>query len=321
MNHYGKTLLSIALLGTTLCAQAAYPDHAVRIIVPYVPGGNIDITARTIAPGLAEALGTQVVIDNRGGAGGTIGSEMAAKAAPDGYTLLMGSTGTLATTPALYPKVGFDPLKDYAATSMVSVVPLIIVVNPAMPVKDVRDFIALAKSRAGTVTMSSSGTGTSNHLAGELFQTVTGTKMIHVPYKGSGPALVDLMGGQVDVMFDQVSSSIGFIQGGKLHALAVTSPKRSGSLPDVPTLDESGLKGFDASTTTAILLPAATPQEIVTKVYNALIKTLRLPSTRDNFRRIGADVLESTPEDFMRTLRSELTKWTKVIRDGNVKVE
>ena len=314
-------LLAYGLWTFMSAAHAAYPDRPIRIVVPYVPGGNIDITARTIAPGLSQALSVQVVIDNRGGAGGTIGTELAAKAAPDGYTLLMGSTGTLATAPALYPQVGFDPVKDFAATSLVSIVPLVIVVHPAMPVKTVSDFIGLAKARPGRITMSSSGTGTSNHLTGELFQSVTGTKFIHVPYKGSGPALVDLMGGQVDLLFDQLSSSIGYIQGGRLHALAVTTLKRAGTLPAVPTLDESGLRGFDASTTTGIMLPAATPPDIVAKVHAALIKTLHQPSTRDNFARIGADVLESSPDEFMRTLRVEIAKWTKVIRDANIKLE
>ncbi|HWI13834.1 MAG TPA: tripartite tricarboxylate transporter substrate binding protein, partial [Burkholderiales bacterium] len=292
-----------------------------RIIVPYPPGGNIDITARTIAPGLGEALGTTVVIDNRGGAGGTIGSELAAKSAPDGYTMLLGSTGTLATSPLLYAKVGFDPLKDYAFTSLVSIVPLVIVVNPSIPAKNIKDFVGLAKARPGRVTMGSAGTGTSNHLAGEYFQSVAGIKLVHVPYKGSGPALVDLMGGQIDVMFDQLSSSIGYIQGGKLRALAVTTLKRSSGLPNTPTVDESGYKGFEASTTTGILLPVATPKDVVQKVYEALLKVLQQPSTKDHFARIGADVLHSNPQQFEKALRDEITKWTKVVRDANVKVE
>ena len=321
MNVTRLTLLSAIFAVASGGSHAAFPDRPIRIIVPYVPGGNIDITARTIAPGMSEALGVQVVIDNRGGAGGTIGTEIAAKAAPDGYTLLLGSTGTLATAPALYPKVGFDPIKDFAMSSLVSVVPLVLDVHPSMPVKTVRDFIALAKTRPGRITMSSSGTGTTNHLTGELFQSVTGTKFIHVPYKGSGPALVDLMGGQVDLLFDQLPASIGFIQSGKLHAVAVTTLKRATTLPSVPTLDESGLKGFDASTTTGIMMPAATPPDVAAKVHAAVLKSLRQTSTRENFARIGADVLESSPEEFTRTLRAEIAKWTKVIRDANIKME
>lgn len=302
-------------------AGAAYPDRPVRIIVPYPPGGNIDITARTIAPGLGEALRATIVVENRGGAGGTIGSELVAKAAPDGYTMLLGSTGTLATAPLLYSKVGFDPLKDYAYTSLVSVVPLVVEVNPSIPAKNLKEFIALVKARPGKVTMGSAGTGTSNHLTGEYFQMVTGTKMVHVPYKGSGPALVDLMGGQIDVMFDQLSSSIGYIKSGKLRALAVTTLKRSSALPDIPTVDESGYKGFEGSTTTGVLLPAATPKEIVQKVHAALLKVLAQPATKAAFTRIGADVLHSTQQEFEQTLRSEMAKWTKVVREANIKVE
>ncbi|HSQ03216.1 MAG TPA: tripartite tricarboxylate transporter substrate-binding protein, partial [Burkholderiales bacterium] len=202
-----------------------------------------------------------------------------------------------------------------------SVVPLVAVVNPAIPAKNIKEFIALAKARPGRITMGSAGTGTSNHLTGEYFQTVTGTKLVHVPYKGSGPALVDLMGGQIDVMFDQLSSSIGYIQGGKLRALAVTTLKRASAMSTIPTMDESGFKGFEASTTTGILLPAATPKDIVQKVHAALIKVLRQPSTKEHFTRIGADALESTPEEFEKLMQSEITKWGKVIRDANVKVE
>jgi tripartite-type tricarboxylate transporter receptor subunit TctC len=316
-------LMFVSLLAAApaFAAQGVYPDRPIRLIVPYPPGGNIDITARTIAPGLSETLGVQIVVDNRGGAGGTIGSEMAAKAPPDGYTFLMGSTGTLATAQALYPRLGFDPLKDFAYTSLVSSVALVAVTIPTLPARNVKELIALLKARPGRVTMASAGIGTSNHLTGEYFQTVTATKLVHVPYKGSGPALVDLMGGQVDMMFDQVSSAIGHIISGKLRALAVTTLKRTSALPKVPTMDESGLKGFEASTTTGILLPAKTPMEIQKRVYAAVVKTLRLPATREGFAKVGADVIESTPEELDRLMRAENVKWTKVIRDANVKVE
>jgi tripartite-type tricarboxylate transporter receptor subunit TctC len=302
-------------------AGAVYPDRPIRLIVPYAPGGNIDITARTIAPALGEALAVQIVVDNRGGAGGTLGSEIAAKSPPDGYTLLMGSSGTLATARALYPRLNFDPLKDFAYTSLVSVVPLIAEVSPSLPVKNVKDLIDLAKSRPGRVTMGSAGAGTSNHLTGELFQSMTQTKLVHVPYKGSGPALVDLMGGQIDMTFDQLSASIGHIQSGKLRALAVTTLKRSSLLPNVPTMDEAGLKGFEASTSTGIVLPAATPRENVKKLYDALLKVLRQPSTRESFARLGAEVLESTPEQFDKLMQHETAKWSKVVRDAGVKLE
>ncbi len=302
-------------------ASAAYPEKPIRIIVPYVPGGNIDITARTLAPGLGEALGQTIVVENRGGAGGTIGTEIAAKAPADGYTLLLGSSGTLTNAPALYPKLGYDPLKDFATTSMTTVVPIVIETHPSVPVKTVREFIALAKSRPDRITMASAGSGSSNHLAGALFQKETQTRLIHVPYKGSGAALVDLMGGQVDVFFDQLSSSIGYLQSGKLRAIAVTTLKRSPHLPEVPSANESGVPGFDASTVTGIALPAATPAEVVMKVHTALIKVLRAKSTRDSFARFGAETLESSPEEFAKFIREDLAKWSKLVRETGIKLE
>ncbi len=312
--------LSTLLLAAN-CVLAAYPERAIRIIVPYAPGGNIDITARTIAPGMSEALGQQVVIDNRGGAGGTLGADIAAKSAPDGYTLLLGSSGTISTAPPLYPKLGYDPIKDFAATSLVSNVPLVLEAHPSIPAKTVKEFIVLAKTRPGRITMGSSGAGTTNHLSGELFQSATGTKFIHVPYKGSGPGLVDLMGGQIDIFFDQLSASIGFIQAGRLRGLAVTTAKRATAMPELPTIAESGIPGFDASTWTAILLPAATPQDIVLKVHAALIKTLRAKATRDSFARLGAETLDSTPEEATRFMKEDLAKWTRVVREAGIKLE
>jgi tripartite-type tricarboxylate transporter receptor subunit TctC len=314
-------LVLTALLFAASYALAAYPERTIRIIVPYAPGGNIDITARTIAPGMSEALGQQVVIDNRGGAGGTLGTDIGAKAAPDGYTLVLGSSGTLSTAPPLYPKLPYDPLKDFATTSLVSNVPLVLEVHPSIPARNVKEFIALAKTRPGKITMGSSGAGTTNHLSGELFQSATGTKLIHIPYKGSGPGLVDLIGGQIDIFFDQLSASIGFIQAGKLRPLAVTTIKRAAALPELPTLDESGLKGFDASTWTGIVLPAATPRDVVLKLHGALSKTLKMKTVQDNFTRLGAETLESTPEEFARFMRADLDKWTKVVKQAGIKLE
>ncbi|MDB5810492.1 MAG: hypothetical protein JWN94_2614 [Betaproteobacteria bacterium] len=316
---HGLTLL--ALLVATSHALAAYPERSIRIIVPYAPGGNIDITARTIAPGMAEALGQQIVIDNRGGAGGTLGTEIGSKAAPDGYTLTLGSTGTLSTAPPLYPKMGYDPIKDFATTSLVNNVPLVLEMHPSIPAKSVKEFITLAKSRPGKITMGSSGAGTTNHLSGELFQRETGTKFIHIPYKGSGPGLIDLMGGQIDIFFDQLSASIGYIQSGRLRALAVTTIKRASAMPELPTIAESGIPGFDSSTWTGIVMPAATPQDVVLKVHAALVKTLRTKATRDAFTRLGAETLESTPEEFARFMRADLEKWTKVVRAAGIKLE
>ncbi len=309
------------LLLAAMSADCAYPERPIRIIVPYAPGGNIDITARTIAPGLAEALGTQVVIDNRGGAGGTLGTDLGAKAAPDGYTLTLGSTGTLSTAPPLYPKMGYDPIKDFAFTSLVNNVALVLEEHPSIPARTVKEFIALAKSRPGKITMGSSGAGTTNHLSGELFQSATGTRFIHIPYKGSGPGLIDLMGGQIDIFFDQLSASIGYIQAGRLRALAVTTIKRASAMPALPTIAESGIPGFDSSTWTAIIMPAATPQDIVLKVQAALVKTLRMKSTRDAFSRLGAETLESSPEETTRFVKEDLAKWTRVVREAGIKLE
>jgi tripartite-type tricarboxylate transporter receptor subunit TctC len=314
-----------ALAALPLCLATAtafgFPDRPVRLVVPFAPGGNIDITARTIAPGMGEALGVQVLVENRAGAGGLIGSEAVVRAQPDGYTTLLGSTGTLSTAVALHPKIRFDPMKDLAPTSLVSVVPLVITVHPALPARSVKEFIALVKARPGKVTMASAGTGTSNHLAGEYFQAVTGTKMVHIPYKGSGPALTDLMGGQIDLIFDQVASSLPFIRSGRLKAIAVTTPRRSAALPDTPTLAESGLPGFDASTSTGVMLPGGTPAAIVTRMHAAVVQSVRMPSTREGLLRIGADPLESSPEDFAKLLRSEIDKWTKVVKTADIRVE
>ncbi|MGH8617098.1 MAG: Bug family tripartite tricarboxylate transporter substrate binding protein [Burkholderiales bacterium] len=313
---------AVALLLTAAAVHAQpWPVKPFRIIVPFPPGGNIDITGRTLAPGLTETLGQPVVVDNRGGAGGTIGTELAAKSPPDGYTLLVGSTGTLTAAPALYPKLGYDPQRDFAAIAMVSVVPIVIVIHPSLPARDFREFLAMVKARPGKVTMASAGSGSSNHLAGELFQSVTGTKLIHIPYKGSGPALVDVMGGQVDMHFDQLSSSLGFIQSGKLRAIAVTTLKRSSSLPNVPTVDESGYQGFEASTFAAILVPSATPRDIQQRLTAAMQKILRTPATRDTFARFAAEVPDVSVEEFERYLRADREKWTKVVREANIKVE
>jgi tripartite-type tricarboxylate transporter receptor subunit TctC len=321
MMHVRDWVAALAVLLAAGCALAAYPERAIRIVVPYPPGGNIDITARTIAPGISAALGQQIVVDNRAGAGGTLGADIAAKSAPDGYTLLLGSSGTLSTAPPLYPRLPYDPLKDFATISLVSNVPLVLEMHPLIPAHSIKEFIALARSQPGKITMGSSGAGTTNHLTGELFQVATGTKFVHVPYKGSGPGLIDLMGGQIDIFFDQLSSSIGFIQARKLRALAVTTSRRAAAMPELPTLAESGLTGFDASTWTGVVLPAATPHDIVLKLHAALSKTLRAKATQDSFARLGAETRESTPEEFARFMRDDLAKWTKVVRAAGIKLD
>ncbi|MEQ1774544.1 MAG: tripartite tricarboxylate transporter substrate binding protein [Burkholderiales bacterium] len=300
---------------------AAYPDRPIRLIAPFAPGGNIDITARTIAPGLTEQLGQSVVVENRGGAGGRIGTEMVAKAAPDGYTLLLGSSGSLTVNPAFAEVKAYDPLRDFAPTSMVSTVPLLLVVHPALPVYSAKEFIALAKSRSGQVMMASAGTGSNTHLTGELFQVITGVKLTHIPYKGSGPALVDLIGGQTHCLFDQVSTSAPHVKAGKLRALAVASSKRSATLADVLTMQEAGVRNFEAETYTGVFLPSAVPKDIVQRVYGALLKVLDQPATREAFNRLGAEVVKSTPEEMTTRLRNDLAKWKKVQQQTGIKLD
>jgi len=302
-------------------AIAAYPDRPIRLVAPFAPGGNIDFTARAVAPGLTEALGQSVVVENRGGAGGRIGTEYVAKVAPDGYTMLLGSSGSLTVNPAFANTQAYDPLRDFAPTSMVSLVPLLLVVHPSLPVHNAKEFIALVKSKPGQVMMASAGTGSNTHLTGELFQVVTGTKLTHVPYKGSGPALIDLIGGQTHCIFDQVSTSSPYVKTGKLRAIAVASVRRSPTLPEVPTMEESGVHGFEASTYTGIFLPSATPKDIVNRVYTALTKVLDQPATRDTFTRLGAEVIKSTPDELTKRIRDDLAKWKKVQQQTGIKID
>jgi len=311
-------LLSLA---TANFSVAAYPDKPVRLVVPFAPGGNIDITARTVAPGLTEQLGHSVIVENRGGAGGRIGTEYVAKSAPDGYTLLLGSSGSLTVNPAFATTQAYDPLRDFVPTSMVSIVPLLLVVHPSLPAYTAKEFIALAKSRPGQVTMASAGTGSNTHLTGELFQVLTGVKLTHVPYKGSGPALIDLIGGQTQCIFDQVSTSAPHIRTGKLRALAVAAVRRSATLPDVVTMQEAGVRNFEAETYTGIFLPSAAPKDIVQRVYGALLKVLDQTTTRDAFNRLGAEVVKSTPEELATRLRTDLAKWKKVQQQTGIKLD
>ena len=302
-------------------AAAGYPNKPVRIIVPFAPGGNIDINARAVAPGLSEILGQPVVVDNRGGAGGRIGTTLVAKAPPDGYTLLLGASGTLAVQPAFHDDIEYHPLRDFAFTSMISVVPIAIVVHPSVPVHNVKELIALAKSRPGTLLMGSAGTGSNTHLTGELFQSMAKVKFVHVPFKGSGAALIDLVGGQVHVIFDQISASGPHIKSGRLRPIAVASLERSKLMPDLPTVNESGLPGFESSTYTTIAAPVATPKEIVAKVREALLKVLDQPATRQSFERLGAEVVKSTPEEFARRVQNDYAKWTRIRKETGIKVD
>lgn len=311
------------LLATATFSVAAqnYPTRPIRLVVPFAPGGNIDITARAIAPGLGDILGQQVVVDNRGGAGGLIGTDLVAKSTPDGYSLVLASSGTLTVAPSLYSKMPYDPLKDFSSIALLSYVAIVLVVNPNLSAKTLKDFVALGKARAGKMVMASGGAGTTNQLAGELFQSETGVKFIHVPYKGSGPALIDLIGGQVDMLFDQLSASANYIKSGRLRALALASDKRNAAVPDVPTMAESGVKNCEAGTFTALMGPAGLTRDVITKLNAATNKTLALPVTRERFAAVGADVLGGTAAENTAQVKTELAKWTKVAKAGNIKLD
>jgi tripartite-type tricarboxylate transporter receptor subunit TctC len=308
-------------------AQAqTWPSKAVRIVVPFPPGGTTDIVARSIGVELQRMWQHPVVIENRPGAGGNIGADLVAKAAPDGYTLLMGTVGTHAINKALFEQNGakmpFDPAKDFVPITLAAGVPNVMVINPKLPVNSVAEFIAYAKARPGQLNMASSGNGTSIHLSGELFKTVTGVYMVHFPYRGSAPAVTDLIAGNMNVMFDNLPSALPHIKSGRLKALAVTSRTRSPALPDVPTIEEAaGLKGFDASSWFGLFAPAGTPRAIVDKILGDVAKALALPAVRERFIAQGADPGGNTPDQFAAFIRAETDKWTRVVKFSNAKVD
>ena len=301
--------------------DASFPNRPIRLIVPYAPGGNVDITARTIAPGLGEALGTSVVVDNRPGGGGNLGANLVARAAPDGYTLLMGSSGPLSINIIVFKDVPYDSVKDFAPVSAVHVVPLVLLASQKSPIASVRDLIARIRANPGKVTMASSGAGTTNHFAIELFASMTGTRPLHVPYKGSGPALSELLGGQVETMVDQLTSSIGYIRDGRLKVLAVTGRRRSPAAPSVPTLEESGLKGFEASTYIGVAAPSGTPQPVMKRLNEAVRKVMSTPDVVERLRTLGTEPGASSPEEFRKMISDELDKWREVARKSNLRFD
>jgi tripartite-type tricarboxylate transporter receptor subunit TctC len=304
-----------------LAFAQAYPDHTIRLVVPFPAGGTTDILARDVAKKLTDTVGQAVVVDNRPGAGGNIGADIVAKSAPDGYTLLMGTVGTHAINPSLYAKMPYDHVKDFVPVVLVAGVPNVLVVNPSVPVNSVADLIKLAKAKPGTINFASSGSGTSIHLSGELFKTLAGVDITHVPYKGSSPALTDLMGGQVQIMFDNLPSSLALIKSGKLRAVAVTSLKRAPALPDVPTIAESGLPGFEASSWFGILAPAGTPAPIVARLNAEVNKWLQSPEGKEQLLAQGAEVAGGPPEKFVAHIRAETEKWAKVVKASGAKVD
>lgn len=307
-------------------AQTAWPDKPVRIVVPFAPGGTTDILARVIAPELSKAFGQSFVVDNKGGAGGNIGAEIVAKSPGDGYTLLMGTVGTHGINKSLYGKLPYDPQKDFAPITLVAGVPNVMVMNARraqeLGIATVPDFIRYAKANPGRLNMASSGNGTSIHLAGELFKSRTGVFMTHIPYRGSGPALKDLLGGAVDVMFDNLPSAMPHIKSGGLKAFAVTSGVRSGALPDLPTVAEAGpLPGFEASSWFGLLAPAGTPADVVSRLQQETAKALAQPAVKERLLAQGAIPGGNTPAEFARLIDAEITKWAGVVKASGAKVD
>ncbi|GKS87944.1 tripartite tricarboxylate transporter substrate binding protein [Acidovorax sp. SUPP2539] len=321
-----RTLLAAALAVAATAAvptafAQAFPNKPITIIVPFAAGGTTDILARVIGQGLSAELGQSVVVDNRAGAGGNIGGQMAARAPADGYTLFMGTVGTHAINAALYKKMPFDPVKDFAPLTRVANVPNLLVANPNQPYKTVQELIAYAKANPGKVNFGSSGSGSSIHLSGELFKSMAKVDMQHVPYKGSAPAVTDLLGNQIGIMFDNMPSAIQHVRSGKLRPIAVTTAKRSPELPDVPTIAEAGVPGYEATSWFGMFAPAGTPAPIVSQLNKALVKVLSQPETKKKLADQGAEPVSETPEQFAAFIQSESAKWGKVVKESGASVD
>ncbi|AVS96648.1 tripartite tricarboxylate transporter substrate binding protein [Paracidovorax avenae] len=304
-----------------LAAAQAFPSKPITIIVPFAAGGTTDILARIIAQGMGAELGQSVVVDNRAGAGGNIGGQVAARAPADGYTLFMGTVGTHAINAALYRKMPFDPVKDFAPLTRVANVPNLLVANPAQPFKTVQELIAYAKANPGKINFGSSGSGSSIHLSGELFKSMAKVDMQHVPYKGSASAVTDLLGNQIAIMFDNMPSAIQHVRSGKLRAIAVTTAKRSPELPDVPTIAESGVPGYEATSWFGMFAPAGTPAPVVAQLNATIVKVLSMPDIKKKLTEQGAEAAGETPAQFADFIQKESVKWGKVVRESGASVD
>jgi tripartite-type tricarboxylate transporter receptor subunit TctC len=318
--------LAINFIAIKSYGQSAWPLKPVKIVVPFAPGGTTDILARAMAPELSKAFGQNFIVENKAGAGGNLGSDIVAKSAADGYTILMGTVGTHGINVALYDKMPFDPVKDFAPITLIAGVPNVMVINAdkakQLNINNVADFIKVARSSPGKLNMASSGNGTSIHLAGELFKSMSSTYLVHFPYRGSGPALLDLVGGTMDVMFDNLPSALPHIKSGKLKALAVTSSQRSAVLPDVPTVEEAGnLKGYEASSWFGLLAPAGTPPDIVTRLQQESAKALNNPAVKEKLLSQGAIPGGNSPVDFSKMIGFEIKKWAQVVKTSGAKVD
>jgi tripartite-type tricarboxylate transporter receptor subunit TctC len=311
---------ALAVLHLPVTAQV-YPDKPIRVIVPVPAGGTPDVVARMVTPGLSSALGQQFVVDNRGGAGGLIGAELAARANPDGYTLFLSSPGPLTILPHLQKHIAYDPLRDFVPIGLISVGPFLLVVHPSVPVKTVKELIALAKKEPGKLNYASAGNGSANHLAMELFKSMTGLNITHVPYKGAPQAVTDLIAGNIDMMFNSIAPMLPHIRTHRVRLLGIASSKRSPQLPDVPTVSEAGVPGYEAISWFGLLAPAKTPPAIIAKVNTALVQVVHNPETRRLFETQGADPVGSTPEEFAALIRSESEKYAKVVKTSGAKVD
>lgn len=304
----------------TLVAQE-FPSKPLRLVVPWPPSGNVDITARTVAPAFAEALGQQIIIENRAGASGRIGTEAVVKAPADGYTLLLGSTATISAGPAVFKGLPFDPARDLVAIGPIQSAPMILTTSLKTPAASYAEFVALAKKKGGQLSIASPGNGTTNHLAIELLMRIADVKLLHVPYKGAGPAITDLLGGQVESMMDQLAASMGHIREGRIRGIAVSSKTRSALLPNVPTFEELGVKGYEADTFTGIFAPAGIPPAVAQKLNSALRKALSIESVRERYRSMGVEVMDMQQAEFATHVRTDLEKWRRVAREGNIVVD
>jgi tripartite-type tricarboxylate transporter receptor subunit TctC len=322
MPNVTRLIVATALAASaSLAAEQQYPTKPVRIIVGFAPGGGTDTVARVLGQKLSEWWGQQVIVENRAGATGTIGADVVAKAAPDGYTLLMGHVNSNAIAPNVFKKLPYNALKDFTTIGYVGYVPNVLTVHPSVPAKSVKELVALAKAHPNELTYASSGVGSTQHLAGEKFTLDTGTRMIHVPYKGSGQAIVDLVGGQVSLNFDTMPPVLEHIKSGKLRALAVTTPKRAEGLPDVPTLAETGLKGFDMTNWYGVMGPAGMSRELVAKLNADINKALQEPAVRRRLVEVGTEITLMTPEQFDAFVKAEITKYAQLVKAANVSVD
>lgn len=318
-----KYLLALAMLCAVspAGAQTAYPSKPIRFVVPFTPGGSGDIFARPIAQKMSESMGQQVIVENRPGSGGVLGSEVVAKAAPDGYTMMMGLTANVAVNPALYAKLPYDPLRDFAPVTLVASAPYVLLVPVSLPAHNVKELIALARSKPGELAYVSLGSGSMGHLSGEMLASMAGVKLLHVPYKTLGQAIPDLISGQVQLLFLGIASAQSQVKSGKLRAIAVSGAKRSPVLPQLPTVAEAGVKGFDLTGWYGVFVPAGTPQDIIARLHSEIVKALALPDVRQRLSGEGAELVGNSPGEFDKFVRSELVKWAKVVKLSGAKAD